>query len=644
MLASFKLVAHFGRFGGRVGPAREQRGTMSQRPVNKLNELYKEFLTGRIDRRELMLRASTLGLSAAGLSMFMRGVPASAQDATPEASPAAAGLPGGYKSLTREEYRALLAETYPFTAQEQPAGGTLILGSTSSSNLTTVNAFFADNFPTQDIDYLMFEGLTGVFPDPTQNSQLLLDGHFFVPGLADYFEIAEDGRTYTFYLNANATFHDGTPVTAQDVVMVCEAQANEKSGSSYTSQFLATLESWTAVDDKTFQWVTTDVFPQLAVFPNVALPILPSSVWGDVPVEQWQTDPGSTGTDPSRVVGSGPFKFVEINEGEGTTTLVRNDDYWDTKAAAETVIFQVWPDDTASVEALRAGDLDLLMDPVQPADVESLQAEDGLTVDVYPSYQFNFIGFNLDPEKTPIFQDQAVRQALIYALDREAMAEGIYLGYAEVANGTQPQLSEAYSPDSMKTVYNYDVDKANALLDEAGWAAGSDGIREKDGTKLSFDIMYGAAAINDQIASACQDYWKAVGIEGKPSSVDFDTVLMPAITESFDYQSAMLVLDWQSPLADQSAMFGTEGYKSGFNFMKYSNPDYDKVNAEAVKEVDPQKRFDLFVEASNLVNDDVPVIIFWYRSARTGFSKRMVNFTPVSGNFLWSLPWVAVAE
>ncbi len=73
---------------------------------------------------------------------------------------------------------------------------------------------------------------------------------------------------------------------------------------------------------------------------------------------------GSTGTDPSRVVGSGPFKFVEINEGEGTTTMVRNDDYWDKVPAVETVIFQVWPDDTAVTEALRAGELDMLMDPV----------------------------------------------------------------------------------------------------------------------------------------------------------------------------------------------------------------------------------------------------------------------------------------
>jgi peptide/nickel transport system substrate-binding protein len=617
---------------------------MSERPVNKLNELYKEFLSGQIDRRTLILRASQLGLSAAGMAMFARGVPASAQDATPEASPIGAPLPGGFKSITREEYKAMLGEVYPFTLEEQAAGGTMILGSTSSSNLTTVNYFFADNYPTQDINGLMFEQLVGAFPDPTQNSALLLEGKFFTPGLADYYEIAEDGRTYTFYINANATFHDGTPVTAQDVVMVCDAQANENSGSSYSSQFLGTLESWTAIDDKTFQWVTLEAFPQIVVFPNIALPVLPSSIWGDVPVEEWQTDPGSTGTDPSRVVGSGPFKFVELNEGEGTTTFARNDDYWDKVPAVETVIFQVWPDDTAVVEALRSGELDMLMDPIPPADVEGLQAEEHLTVDIYETYDFGFFGYNLDPEKTPLFQDLEVRQALIHALDRQAMVDSILLGFGEVAHGTQPTLSEAYAPELINTIYDFDVDKANSLLDAAGWVMGSDDVREKDGVKLSFEIMYGADSTNDQIASAAQDFWRAVGVDAQPTSVDFDTVLIPAITETFDFQMCMLAFDWASPSGDQSAMFGTSNYGAGFNFMKYSNPAYDEANAAASAALDPQERFNLLVEASNIVNDDAPIIITWFRQDRTGYNKRIVNFTPRVGNFLWSLPYVEVSE
>jgi len=180
--------------------------------------------------------------------------------------------------MTREEYKAKLAETYPFTAEEQPAGGTLILGSTSSSNLTTTNPFFATT-SRRRTSFIRCSNRSGASsPDPSQNAQLLQDGQFFVPGLADYYEIAEDGKTYTFYINANANFHDGTPVTAHDVVMVCDAQNDEKSGSSYTSTFQSTLKSWTAIDDKTFQWETVDVFPSSSSSRTIALPILPSAL------------------------------------------------------------------------------------------------------------------------------------------------------------------------------------------------------------------------------------------------------------------------------------------------------------------------------------------------------------------------------
>ena len=123
----------------------------------------------------------------------------------------------------------------------------------------------------------------------------------------------------------------------------------------------------------------------------------------------------------------------------------------------------------ALVEALRADELDFIMDPVPPGDVESLREEEHLEVNLYDTYSFGFFAFNLDPEKTPLFQDVKVRQALTYGLDRQAMVDNILLGFGEVANGTQPKLSEAYAPDQDHTVYTYDPEKANALLDEAGW-------------------------------------------------------------------------------------------------------------------------------------------------------------------------------
>jgi peptide/nickel transport system substrate-binding protein len=600
-------------------------------PVLKLNEYYQQFMNGEIDRRALLARAGTLGLAASSLAMFERTFPASAQEATP----AQVALPGGFKSMNREEYKAMLAEDFPFTAEERTPGGTVIMGVDSSTTLTTTNAFFANNFPTQDVNYLIYETLVGLYP---------AGGAIYAPALADYFEIAEDGRTYTFYLNQNATFHDGTPVTADDLLMVCDAQADETSGSQYTSQFIATVESWSKIDDHTLQLVATAPMPQVVFFGNLALPVLPKHIWGEVPFDQWQSDPGATGTDPSRVIGSNSFKFVELDDSEGTATLVRNDDYYDVVPAIETLIFQVWPDTTASVEALRAEQVDFLMNSVPPSDVEGLNAEEHLEVSLFDTYKFAFYAYNLDPEKTTLFQDVAVRQALIYSIDRQSIVDNIYLGMGEVANGTQPKLSEAYAPDEINTVYNYDPELAAQMLDEAGWVLNDDGVREKDGQTLSFDVQYGTDPTNDQVAAALQDYWLQIGVEGEPNPVDFDTVIVPAVSETFDFRVIMLGFNWASPSGDQGSMFDIASYGTGFNFMKYDNPEYVELNNAANETTDQEERRRLLIEASNIVNDDAPLSIYIYRQDRIAYNVRMQGFSPQANGLLWSLDYISIAE
>jgi len=336
----------------------------SKNPVQQLNELHKSYMTGKLDRRALLARAGTLGLTSYALATYSSGILASAQ----EASPVTAVLPGGFKSMTREEYKAQLAGDYPFTAADasRPQGGLTIIGDIASSNLTTVNPMFANNFPTQDIVFQVFEQVTGLYPK---------GGAVFVPALADYYEIAEDGKTYTFHLNPNATFHDGTPVTANDLAFTCDVVKNPASGIQYTASFNDTIGTYRVVDDHTFEVVTVDVMAQIVFFPNFFAPVVPRHIWESIPVEQWQSDPGSTGQDPSRVVGSGPFKFESISESEGTASFVRNDNYYDVVPAIEKFIFQVWPDDTAVVEALRGEQLDIYLTSVPPTDVEGLQAK-----------------------------------------------------------------------------------------------------------------------------------------------------------------------------------------------------------------------------------------------------------------------------
>jgi peptide/nickel transport system substrate-binding protein len=556
----------------------------------------------------------------------------SAQDGTP--SPGGVVLPGGFQSMTREEYLARLAEDYPFTAEERPSGGVMIFGSSASANLTTVNPFFANNFPTQDIILNVFETPWGLYPK---------GGGDIVPVLADRYEVAEDGITYTLYLNPNATWHDGTPVTAEDMAFSLEAMADEATGTQYTGQFNQTVASWSVIDDHTIQLVATGVMAQLVFYSNAFMPIVAKHIWEGVPHDQWQADPGSTGQDPSRVVGSGSFRFVEISEAEGIARFAPYENHYDVVPAVEELIFQTWPDDVAAIEALRAGDIDIYDAPT-PSDVPGLQDDPNLEVALYDSYLFSYLGYQLDPSISPLFQDQAVRQALIYALDRQTMLEAIYLGYAEIANGPQPVLSEAYAPDQITTVYNYDPELAAQMLEEAGWVLNDDGVREKDGTALSFEIMYGAATVNDQMAAAIQDYWRAIGVDGQPTPVDFDTVLVPALSETFDFEMVMLALDWASPNGDQSSMFGTEMKGVGWNSMGYSNPRYDELIVQANAELDLERRRELLIEASNIINDEAPVIVLWYRDGRTAYNVRLKNFTPTANGRLWTFPYVVIEE
>ena len=605
---------------------------MSQRnPVVQLNDLYKEFMAGNIDRRELMLRAGTLGLSATALSLFARSVPASAQ----EASPQAAVLPGGFQSETYADYMARLAEDYPFVADPgaENTGGLVIMGEIASASITSTNPIFADNNPTQPIMLMVFETLVGNHPSTGE----------YVPLLAERWEIAEDGRTYTFHLQPDAIWQDGTPFTADDVILSCDAQANEETGSSYTGAFVSTVESWTKVDDKTVQFVATDIFAQPIFFSNSFVPIVPAHIWGDLPFSEWVTDPGSTGQDPSRVVGTGPFQFLELNEGEGTATFGRNENYWDQAPIIDEFIFLTWPDETAAVEGLRSGSIDFF-ENVPPSDVEDLMAADNLDVALYDTYSFSFYFYNLDPERTPLFQEREVRQALFYGLDREAMVDNIMLGYAQVAIGTQPILSPAHDPEGITTIYNYDPELAASMLDEAGWVVGDDGIRERDGERLSFEIMYAAgSATTDQIVVAVQDYWAAIGVDARPNPVDFDTVLVPALTTTFDFDIALLGFNWD-PTGDQTAMFHTRSHGAGFNAGSYSNPEYDELADAANVELDPERQIQLQTEATNIINEDLPVGVLWFRQDRTGYNVRMHNFTPVGGQLLWSMPWVWVEE
>ncbi|MFM9108290.1 MAG: ABC transporter substrate-binding protein, partial [Chloroflexota bacterium] len=455
-----------------------------------------------MDRFKATRRSVVLGAAGSlALTQAWRS-PASAQDATPEAAQTFEPL----VSMNREEWAAEFKAAFPFEPAPGP-GGTLIWG--ESSDISTTNVILAADQPTGPFLGLIFEGLTSSSP---------IDGQP-VPGLADYWERAADGQTYTFHLNPKATWHDGKPVTADDVIFSLEAQLNPETGSQYTSTVDAAVASYRKIDDLTVEIVSDG--PRANFLFDLALPVMPKHIWESIPPAEWAADSGSTGQDPARVIGSGPFRFVEWKQGD-YVTVERNPDYWDTLTgqapALDRVTLQVFPDETTLIQALKTGQIDATTS-VPPAEVEGLQNTEGIAVEIYPTFDFGFYYMNLDPDKTTLFQDHAVREALLRALDRQAINDNIFLGLGEVAVGTQSLLSTAYAPDRIENPYAFDLEAAKALMEEAGWTdSDGDGIREKDGQPFAFDMTYTeGVATFEQLVPYMQQQWKEIGVDMQPN-------------------------------------------------------------------------------------------------------------------------------
>jgi peptide/nickel transport system substrate-binding protein len=588
---------------------------MADHPVSSLNALYLAFRNRKIGRRELIARASALGISGVVLSRLFGPVGTSAQTT----------------SIDRKTWRSTLYQAFPFTRkpEAEKTGGVVTYGRMAPSVVTTTNLLLAGDGQTQSILGLIQEYLVSVSP---------IDGAF-APGLADSWEISDDGLTYTFNLNRKARWHDDTAFTADDVIFSFDSQTNRDIGSPFQASFTSVVDAYRKIDDNTVELVATDVFAPVVFLANALTPILPKHLWGSVDAAGWQDDPGSVGLDAARVVGTGPFKFRSLSETGDVLTLERNGEYYEGEPLISRLVFQSFTDQSDAVNALKDGKINIL-ERVPPDDLVALDDNDAFTVTIYDTNSFIWYGTNLDASKTPLFQDVSVRQALLQGLDRDAMIEEIMDGFAEVADGTQPLLSVAYAPDEISTIYGHTPNAAARLLDDAGWTL-PDGaeIREKDGVPLSFEILHDRDA--PQIVRAVemmQSDWQAIGIEATPKPVDYNTELLPALTSTFDFQMVALGFTWDGT-GDQSPMFGFAYKGDGYNAVGYSNPEFDQLADEANHETDPDARRDLLIQAANIVNDDLPIGILWFRRDGTVNQSTVHNFVPNGYSTVWSLRW-----
>lgn len=509
---------------------------------------------------------------------------------------------------------------YPLRREGAPEGGSVVFG--NLGDLETINPLLASSVGALDLLSLVYEGLVGVHP---------VDGSI-VPGLADY-ELAADQVTYTFHIHPDARFHDGAPVTAADAKFSLDTILDPKFVAPFDSSVKDVLKEYRVVGERTFEMVSNG--PIASFLYDVPVVVMPKHLWAGVAPADWLSDPGSTGQDPARVVGSGPFRFVEWVQGDHIT-LARNGAYWDLDLSRapylDRLVFRVMPDSQTRVLALEVGDVDVAR--LSPTDVDRLAKGGQVAVVSYDTLGFTYYASQLDPGKTTLFQDKAVRQALFVALDRQAIVDSIMGGQSKVARGTLPPLSPAYRPDEF-AAYGYDPNRARALLAQAGWTdADGDGVVEKNGQRFSFTMLSrGDSDTRASLAVYMQDAWAAVGVEMTVEQMDLATIIDR--TDTRDFEMVLLGKDWTVD-PGQGDMFATG---AGGNFFGYSNPEYDRLEAEQRRTLDPKQRVELIIEQAKIVWDELPVGILSFDRQDVGHTERLRNFFPNEFGLMWSAPF-----
>lgn len=597
-----------------------------------------------ISRRHLARNAA---LVAGGLAATHGLGTAAAQDASPAASPAASPTASPVASPVtdaipdpnatferispaREDVIAGLMESYQF---EEPAqtGGDVI--QVFSSDITMLNPMLAQDLASGYITGLVYQSLADVHPD---------DGTL-IPSLADSWEVSSDGLRYRFMLHPDATWHDGEPVTADDVIHSFDAVLAPGGFSPSQGTVERTLASYEKIDDHTVELTARQ---QSATFLNdtaANVPIMAKHIWESVPFSEWQADPGSTGTDPSRVVGSGLFTFVEWIPGDHIT-VARNDNYWlpDQVPVIDRYIYRVVAESTSALSSLQAGESDIsgVSSTEAPAFIED---NPEFVIHEFDRSHITYYLTNMDPARTEFFLDVRVRQAMLYALDRELIAETIYQGYAVPAHGPQPPLSPAYAPDEITTIYTYDPERARTLLEEAGWTEGPDGVRVRDGEPFAIEFTFEQdSATYQQLIPYIQQSWREVGIEMTPIAMPF--AAQQEELNRRDYHTALTGITLNTT-GNQGTLFRCDSvYPSGYNEVMYCNPEYDALDDLQRQELDPERREDLLLEAANIIAEEVPMAPLVFASGLVASSPRLHNYFPSGYTTLWSIPWMWVEQ
>lgn len=398
--------------------------------------------------------------------------------------------------------------------------------------------------------------------------------------IAESYEISEDGLDYTFKIRQDAKFHDGTPVTVEDVVFSIERyKASEYQGSK-----IAMMASVEAVDDTTV--VCHLDTPYAPFLQAICFPYIFPKAYYEAGEETFASAP----------IGSGPYKFVSHTKGSNVV-LTANEDYYRGAPAIKDITFKIVPDTATMAIALQTKEIGFA--EIDASVLPQLEANPAIAVSEVPTSTFAYVSMNL--EKAP-FDDVLVRQAVNYAINRENLVAVCYEGKAEANSSICAPHRFGYSEDLMQ--YTYDPEKAKALLAEAG-------------LETPYDL--GTILVAEQysnMATVIQNDLKAVGLECTIDVREFNSYIGELVSGNYGISTLAMTLEGDTQELEMA--FKAE-YIGMANNARYSDEEMDALFDQARSEVDTEKRADIFNQILTKAQEEAiyaslcnPLILYAY--------------------------------
>ena len=430
-----------------------------------------------------------------------------------------------------------------------------------------------------------------------------------VPGLAESWAISKDGLKYTFKLRKGVSFHDGTPLNAEAVKFSIERQIipehpfNKLGKYPFANYFFGNVKAVEAVDPHTVEFILKEPRASfLAVLTAGAASIVSPTAVRKLGVDY-----------PLTPVGTGPFKFVAWDRGQ-RVVLEKNAGYWKHPVKIDRVIYRPIVEGQARLTELLTGALDLIVD-TPPDFVPQLESNPKVMVLKQVGVHVWYLGIN--NQKKP-FDDKRVRQALNYAVNKEALVRDVLKGTGSFSRG--PVLPNTWGADAALKAYPYDPERAKKLLAEAGYPSGFS-------TTLWVPESGSGMQLPVAMSTVIQSNLKAVGVNVALQTMEWGAYLAKLRTKEQD----LFALSWMAGNEDPDLVMypllhSSQWTPNGPNRALYKNEKYDELLHQARLTTDQKKRAELYREAQRILVDDAPWVFVDHEIQTAAHAKRVQGF------------------